>query len=48
MKNAIVIGGAGFVGQNLVNYLLKNDFQISIITRSEIKSFLRKIRILNS
>lgn len=31
MNNALIIGGCGFIGYNLTNYLLKNNFDITII-----------------
>jgi nucleoside-diphosphate-sugar epimerase len=31
MKNALVTGGAGFIGSNLIKLLLKNNFNVTVI-----------------
>ena len=34
-NNVIVTGASGFVGSNLVKYLLHKEFQISVIVRED-------------
>ena len=50
MKRAIVTGATGFVGSNLCKYLIKNEWEVSIITRpssdySNISSVLSSIDV---
>lgn len=50
MKRAIVTGATGFVGSNLCKHLIKNAWEVSIITRpssdySNISSVLRSIDV---
>ncbi|SCX76991.1 NAD-dependent epimerase/dehydratase family protein [Alkaliphilus peptidifermentans] len=50
MKKAIVTGGTGFVGSNLCKFLIKNDWEVSVITRpssdySNISSVLNEIDV---
>lgn len=50
MKRAIITGATGFVGSNLCKYLVENNWDVSIISRSStdytnIKSLLDRIRL---
>lgn len=38
MKNCLVTGGAGFIGSNLVDHLLKNEYNVSVIDRESANS----------
>ncbi len=38
MKHVVVTGGTGFIGSELCHYLTKNDFRVSVLTRSPEKS----------
>ena len=35
MKTAIIFGGSGFVGRNLVSKLLKHHFRVKVVTRDK-------------
>lgn len=50
MKRAIVTGATGFVGSNLCKYLVENNWDVSIISRTSsdytsIKSLLNRVRL---
>lgn len=50
MKKAIVTGATGFVGSNLCKFLIKNDWEVSVITRpssdySNISSVINEIDV---
>lgn len=37
MPTAVVIGGTGLIGQNLVNSLLANGYEVKVVSRSKLK-----------
>ena len=44
--NILVLGGLGFIGENLSHYLLKNNYNVTIATRDAKKSNSQEINII--
>lgn len=50
MKKAIVTGATGFIGSNLCKYLIKNNYEVSIVSRptsnyENLDSILNKVKV---
>ena len=41
-KKILITGGAGYVGQNLISYLLKEKYKIEVIDNLSTSAFINK------